>query len=322
MSNQLAGAPDQKRVPPARHPAAIYLASLAKTGRRAMRSRLNRMARLLGYDRWDAVPWQALRYDQVAGIIVQLQESGEAPASTNLALSALRGTTKAAFNLGLLAANDLARIQSIRRVSGERLPRGRAVTAGELRALMQACAADSGPAGARDAAILAVLYAGGLRRAEVVALDVESHDPETGELVVRGKGDKVRKVWIQGQAAEALADWLAVRGKQMGPLFLRLARGRHPPHRRLTPQAVYDLLRKRARQAGVKPFSPHDLRRSFVGTLLDAGVDLATVQALAGHASPATTSRYDRRPEEVRKQAQGLLNLPYERPLGGAGAER
>jgi site-specific recombinase XerC len=147
-----------------------------------MRSRLNRVARLLGHDRWDGVPWQALRYEQVAGLIAQLQESGEAPASINLALSALRGTAKAAFNLGLVEANDLARIQSIRRVGGERLPRGRAVTADELRALMQACAADPGAAGIRDAAILAVLYAGGLRRAEVVALDVESYDPGTGDL--------------------------------------------------------------------------------------------------------------------------------------------
>jgi site-specific recombinase XerD len=79
----------------------------------------------------------------------------------------------------------------------------------------------------------------------------------------------------------------------------------------MTAQAIYLALQKRAAEAGVATFSPHDLRRTFVSDLLDAGADLATVQKLAGHADPSTTARYDRRGEAAKAKAAGLLVFPY-----------
>ena len=80
--------------------------------------------------------------------------------------------------------------------------------------------------------------------------------------------------------------------------------------KRLTDQAILVILGKRLSQAHVKPFTAHDLRRTFAGDLLDAGADLVTVQKLMGHASPVTTSRYHRRDEKTKMQAATKIHFP------------
>ncbi len=111
--------------------------------------------------------------------------------------------------------------------------------------------------------------------------------------------------------------WLTLRGEAPGPLFWPIDKGGNLHPRRMTAQAIYNLLQKRAEEAGVKTFSPHDLRRTFVSNLLDAGADIATVARMAGHANLQTTMRYDRRPEEAKRRAAGLLHIPYQRRFSG-----
>ena len=81
----------------------------------------------------------------------------------------------------------------------------------------------------------------------------------------------------------------------------------------MTTQAVYAMLKARATVAGIPTMSPHDLRRTFVGDLLDAGADIVTVQKLAGHSSVETTARYDRRDEKAKAAAVARLHVPYQR---------
>jgi integrase len=170
---------------------------------------------------------------------------------------------------------------------------------------------DKSPGGVRDAAIIGLLYTCGLRSADLVALNRGDFEPETGKLLVReGKGRKQRNVYVQGGARRALDDWTAVSGEVV-PLFVPVLKGGKITRRRMSAQTIYDMLKKRARQAGVREFSPHDLRRTFVGDMLDRGVDIATVANIAGHASVDTTRRYDRRPEETKKNAAGKLHFPY-----------
>ncbi len=210
-----------------------------------------------------------------------------------------------------MSAEDYHLAVSVENVKGKSLPAGRSIASGELAALIEVCAADWGVAGARDAAIIALLYSCGLRREELVVLELNDYDPEMGKLKVRGKRNKERLAYVVSGAAEALADWLVIRDEWPGPLFVPIRRGGHIQKRWLTTQGVYHILQARAEQAGVQKLSPHDFRRTFVGDLLDAGADIATVQKLAGHANVTTTARYDRRPEAVKRRAAEMLHVPY-----------
>ena len=139
--------------PPSRNPAAVYLASLGAGSRRMMRRALDLVAEVASGGRADAetLPWHGLRYQHTAAIRAALADRF-APATTNKALAALRGVLREAWRLGLLSAEEHARAADLKGVKGVRLPAGRGLSAGEIRALFLACAADPVPEGARDAA--------------------------------------------------------------------------------------------------------------------------------------------------------------------------
>jgi len=240
-----------------------------------------------------------------------LQDQGKTASVINQTLSAIRKLVREAADNGAIdpiLANGIANVKGIK---SETLPAGRNITQGELLAMINICIGD-GKSGARDAAIIAMLYACGLRRAELVNLDLGDYDPATGELkVLRAKGNKQRTLYLNNGARDALEDWINVRGNDEGSLFLQIRKGDHMKFNRLTTQAIYHVLQNRAKQAGVKDMSPHDFRRTFVGDLLDAGADIVTVQKMAGHADVSTTARYDRRGEEAKRKAAELLHVPY-----------
>ncbi len=296
-------------------PLAAYLDGLAPASRAAVRKRLRAAARVAGADPTappdTALPWGQLRAHHIAFIRARLIERGNAPATVNLTLAALRGIAREARNVNLMSDEEYRRIAEVKPHKGEMLPAGRSIRAGELTALVEACARDRTLAGARDAAILACLYVGGLRRAELAALDVGDYDPDPPTLKVRhGKGNKARLVPLEPSGAIALDAWLRVRGQVPGRLFLPVNHGGRIQGQGLTAQAIYNVLTKRAGQAKTEHASPHDLRRSFVGDLLDAGVDISTVQQLAGHANVTTTQRYDRRGEASKRTAVEKLHFP------------
>jgi site-specific recombinase XerD len=277
-----------------------------------MRGALEQIAALLSGGREDirTLNWSALRYQHVQAVRAVLAER-YAPATANRYLSALRGCLKECRRLGLMPADAYATATDVEPVRGSTLPAGRGLTQAELRALLDACRRDPRAQGRRDAALIAVAYAGGLRRAELAAVPLEAYTPETGELKVVGKGRKARCVYITGGGRGAIQAWLEARGAESGPLFFAINKAGHISTAPLCGQAVERILGKRAREARVADVRPHDLRRSFASDLLDAGADLATVQQLMGHANPATTARYDRRGERAKQRAAGLLHVPF-----------
>ena len=294
------------------HPAALYLARLAPSSRQTISCVLGGVAQTLSAGRhtlW-TLPWHKVRYPQMSALRSHLAAT-YAPATANLYMTAVRGVLAECWQLGLISAEEKARACNLPSIRGERLPAGRAVVVGELRALLRACAEDRDPSARRDAALVGILYGSGLRRAEASALDLSDLDLGAGSLAVRhGKGNKARQVYLASGGAELLEAWLAVRGAGAGPLFVPVLKSGKLAQRRLAPQSVRYVLQKRARATGIKDFSPHDLRRTFVGDLLEAGADISTVQKMAGHASVQTTARYDRRGEQAKKKASGLLHIP------------
>ena len=294
------------------HPVAVYLTSLSSAhSRRTMRTALHTVAAILTSGDMDAfqIDWSALRYQHTTAVRTVLMETYK-PATANKILSALRGVLREAWQLGYMSAEDYHRAVAVKAVRGQTLPAGRELLRGELEALLGACNADPKPAGIRDGALIASLYTGGLRRAEIVALHLEDYTSDTGRLLVRGKGNKERSVYLPPSAQTYMSRWLALRGDEPGSIFCPINKGGKLQTGGMSDQAVYNMLRKRADQAGVKAFSPHDIRRTFVSDLLDAGADISTVSRLAGHSNVTTTARYDRRPEEAKQKAAGLLHVP------------
>lgn len=307
---------DPVQRPADENPTAVYLAGLRSPhSRRNLRRYLDQVAGLLSGGVLDALmlDWSRLRFQHVAALRARLSET-YAPATVNGMLSAVRGVLKTAWKLGQMTSEDYHRAVDVANVKGQRLPAGRDLNFREIRALLAACGADEiepPRKGQRDAAIIALLYATGMRRAEIANLALADYDANTGRVrILSGKGDKDRVVYVKNRPRRLLDAWLTVRGDLPGPLFYPVNKGDNViVGQGITAQAVYNMLKTRAADAGVDDFSPHDIRRTFVGDALDAGVDLATVAEIAGHASTDTTRRYDRRGDRAKEQAANKLDL-------------
>ena len=213
-----------------------------------------------------------------------------------------------------MTTDDYLRAVDLRPVAGSRLPAGRDVEQSELAALVAQCRADESPAGVRDGAVIGLAYLSGARRAELAGLHLADVDTDPAAIRVIGKGGKERLVPLSPTVGPLLEAWIGLRGGSEGPLFCPIDRaGNLRLGRTLTGEAIRQILSRRALAAGVATVSPHDLRRTYAGDLLDAGADLPAVQQLMGHASPSTTSRYDRRGDKARRVAAERLSLDFSR---------
>jgi site-specific recombinase XerD len=143
----------------------------------------------------------------------------------------------------------------------------------------------------RDKAILELLFSTGLRVSELCGLDSDI-DLSRDELSVRGKGDKVRVVFISDAAKDAVRAYLKARKDMHEALFVNHAQGKKK-NERITPRSVERMIKIYSAKAGItKKVTPHVLRHSFATDLLSNGADIRSVQALLGHASINTTQIY------------------------------
>jgi integrase len=310
---------DGSRVPADQNPVLVYLGSLqAQRSRDTMIQALDVIADIIAPDLGAVrlgAGWGQLRYQHTMAIRAALSQRF-APGTTNKILSALRGVLKECWRLGYMTAEEYQRAVDFKNLSDRHLPTGRDYTIGEVRSMIAVCMEDETPSGPRDAAIIGILWSG-LRRAEVSALDVGDYDAESGKIRVRhGKGDKARDTFLDGGTCDALADWLALRGHAEGALFWPVNKGGGLKEKRLSAQAIYYMVDRRGKAVGIMDARPHNFRRTAVGDLLTEGVDISTVARMMGHSNVETTAQYDRRKEEIKKQAANTRRLPYVRRKG------
>lgn len=295
------------------HPVLVYLASLAPGSRRTMRAALDSIAGFVSGGRSDSISlaWDRLEYRHTAAVRAALAEV-YAPATANKMLSALKGVLRECFRLDHISAEQFSRACDLASVKGSRENKGRSLSRQELAALLQTCTRDEKRnRGFRDHSIISVMYSLGLRRSEIAGLDLADYSSTERRLTIRaGKGNKDRNSPITDHLGNSLEEWISLRGSWDGPLFLPVVKSGAIRWDRMTDQGVLYILQRRGKEAGIGSFTPHDLRRTFIGDLLDAGADLATVQQLAGHSNVQTTARYDRRGDEAKRRAAELITPP------------
>jgi site-specific recombinase XerD len=173
---------------------------------------------------------------------------------------------------------------------------------------------------ARDRAILELFFSTGMRVSELAALKKDQVNLEREEFSVRGKGDKVRVVFLSHQARYWLKEYLKRRNDECPFMFVRLDRAKSDAAEvsSLTPRSIERLVKKYSAAAGIpKKVSPHTLRHSFATDLLMNGADLRSVQAMLGHSSITTTQIYTHVTNQQLKEVHQAFHA--RRRSGGEG---
>lgn len=311
---------------PKKSPAEVFLNRISAGSKPAMEGCLNRiLSEVVKLLPPGAVApsvftfdWSLLRYEHTSAVAAALRTQ-MAPATYNKHLTALRQVMKETWRLGYITADERDRatdLESAKTDDGS--VAGRALAPAEIQALVDAC--DQSRIGRRDAAVVMVLALAGLRRAELCGLNQDDYDGAS--LVFRGKRNKRRRVSV-ATVAPYINAWLEVYGMWVpsptntadpapadpapAPLFVS-ERGA-----RLSTKGLWAILQKLQTAAGVSAFTPHDMRRGFITNLLASGEDVLTVARMAGHDSPSTTKRYDRRGDALADAAIARQIVPTRR---------
>lgn len=239
----------------------------------------------------------------VVGFLGHLKRSNLSAASSARCMAALRGFYRFLSKEKYVPENPLTDLEVPR--PWMRLPR--VLTQREVAQLLER-SAGARPEDQRDAAMLELLYATGLRVSELVNLELSQLNLAVGYVLATGKGSKQRVVPMGELARRKVEAYLEsargvlVKGRASPNVFVTRRR------RKLTRQGLWKILRARSREAGIaKRISPHMLRHSFATHLLDRGADLRSVQAMLGHATIATTQIYTHVERERLKRVHAEL---------------
>lgn len=247
----------------------------------------------------------------------ELQRRQLSASSINVNLAALRKLVSEAESHGLLSPGQAAIVSGVRNVKMHGSRAGNWLTAEQASRLLQAPDAAT-VRGKRDRAILALLIGCGLRRAELVGLEVGSLQMREGRWVIPdllGKGNRLRTVPVPGWVKHRADDWIAAAFLSAGRLFRAVNKAGRVQGEGLTEEAVWQVVRAYAAPIGFPGLSPHDLRRTCAKLCRSAGGELEQIQFLLGHASILTTERYLGSHQDLRSAVNDRMHLHLEKPL-------
>jgi integrase len=242
---------------------------------------------------------------------IHLERRKYAPATINLRLAAIRRIAYEAIDAGLLSpelAAGIRRVKGVRRI-GVRL--GNWLTPEQGRRLLESVALSSAR-DLRDHAMVAMLIGCGLRRAELLALRVESIQQREEHWVIAdlvGKGGHVRTVPIPIWVKSKVDAWVAAAAITRGPVFRAINKAGRVWGDGMSPKVLWDVVRTAAARAGIDKLAPHDLRRICARLCHLAGGELEQIQFLLGHVSIQTTERYLRCKQKLRIAVNDRLGI-------------
>lgn len=280
-----------------------YLMSLgSEKSRTVMKSYLNTISGFLGYDNASSVNWSGIDRYEVMNIQEILVRRDASINTIKVYMSALKGVMNEAWIQGVIGAEQLQRIKSVKPPRGSKVAKGRRLSNFEVLELIKSCKGTK-VSDCRDKAIISLLVECGLRRSEVASLKKKGFSESAGCLKIVGKGNKERVVYLPNLSKESLSAWLeGYTTDESDFIFNRVLKSDEVGIKPLTPQSILYILDKRKKQAGIDEFSPHDLRRTFATKLFEDGIDPLTIQKAMGHTNLSTTERYDKRGEDRVKE--------------------
>jgi integrase/recombinase XerD len=265
-----------------------YLSVEKGLSRNTLESYGRDLARFFDFLSQSGKPLESISRLDILDYMKKIRLEGLSARSCGRALSAIRVYFRFCLLEKLVQQDPTENIESPKK--GVRLPKY--LSPDDVDRLLQAPDVAT-PRGLRDAAMLELLYATGLRVSELTGLQLRNLNLEAGFLVCSGKGSKERMVPVGEKAMRLVKEYLAGARKQ----FLK---GKNAPHllvthrgRPMTRQGFWKIVKKYAGKAGIKkPVTPHVLRHSFATHLLERGADLRSVQMMLGHADISTTEIY------------------------------
>lgn len=233
---------------------------------------------------------QQVTLKELTGYIQRIRQEGHAPSTCRLIIVQLRMFFRFLRRRGLIETNPAELFRSPKIPP----PLPHCLSAEDISTLIESIPADELPFGARDKAMVELLYGSGLRVSELIGLCFKDINAEEGFLRVTGKGQKTRYVPLGTAAGVALVHYknkargLLIKGKDKSDIVFLSNRGKA-----LTRIRIGQIIKQRAQAAGLPPhIHPHLMRHSFATHLLENGADLRVIQELLGHADLSTTQIY------------------------------